>query len=146
MIPQFDNEGYLPQGVHDATWEELAARYGTNTRRQQLLAGLLQGLRALKHAGCHTAYVDGSFVTDKIEPNDFDATWDVQDVDGSLIDPVLLDFEDMRRKQKLKFRGEFFPSNAAANPAGQVFLDFFQTRKDNGQPKGIVRINLDKLS
>ncbi len=47
-------------------------RYAINTRRRELLDGLLDALRSLKHAGCRTAYLDGSFVT---------ACWEIAGVD-----------------------------------------------------------------
>ena len=40
----------------------------------------MNGLRAalvnLKGAGCQTAYINGSFVTRKELPNDYDACWE----------------------------------------------------------------------
>jgi hypothetical protein len=30
MIPPFDRSGLLPSGVHEATWAEVAARFGGN--------------------------------------------------------------------------------------------------------------------
>ena len=50
-------------------------------------------------------YLDGSFVTSKQVPNDFDACWDEIGVNMSLIDPVLLKFDRVRAAQKAKFRG-----------------------------------------
>ncbi len=38
--------------------------------------GLRSALESLEGAGCRTAYVDGSFVTAKELPNDFDACWE----------------------------------------------------------------------
>lgn len=145
MIPAFDNEGYLPQGEHIAGWQEIENRFGGNARRDWLLDGLHRALLALKIAGCHTAYIDGSFVTDKEEPGDFDGVWDIQDVDGRLLDPILLILDDDRLRQKIKYHGELFPSNTAEEASGRTFLEFFQTRADTGAVKGIIRINLDVL-
>ena len=72
MIPLFRRNGTLPPGVHWATWEEVVERFGGNAHRQSLLAGLKQALENLKQAGCRDFYLDGSFVTDKLEPEDFD--------------------------------------------------------------------------
>jgi hypothetical protein len=41
-------------------------------RRRTLLAGLREALGALREAGCRTVYLDGSFVTAKEAPEDFD--------------------------------------------------------------------------
>jgi hypothetical protein len=65
MIPEFDESGCLPPGIHDATWTEIVTRFATSAHRRDLLAGLLDALRSLKTAGCPVAYLDGSFVTAK---------------------------------------------------------------------------------
>ena len=100
---------------------------------------------ALKTAGCQTVYVDGSFVTDKEVPEDFDACWDLTGVDPDLIDPILLTFDPGRTAQKTKYLGELFPSTARSGNPGPVFLDFFQTDRDTGNPKGIIAIDLRRL-
>jgi len=91
-------------------------------------------------------YLDGSFVTAKDHPADFDGCWDLAGVDPGLIDPVLLRFENQRAMQKLKFGGELFPSNAKADQAGTRFLQFFQIDKYTGASKGILAIDLGGLS
>lgn len=63
-IPPFTDSGNLPEGIHDATWDEIVERFGTNERRRELLEGLRQALDSLQAAGCRRAYIDGSFVTD----------------------------------------------------------------------------------
>jgi hypothetical protein len=108
-----------------------------------LLAGLKAGLDALRRAGCRTVYVDGSFVTAKESPGDFDACWDARGVRAALLDPVLLTFENRRAAQKAKYRGEFFPAHFPAHVSGITYLEFFQIDKQTGEPKGIVALNLD---
>lgn len=91
MIPRFDDHGRLPLGEHTATWEEIVERFGWNPHRRRLLDGLSDGLQALAAAGCRQVWLDGSFVTSKDEPADFDACWDLEGVDLDRLDPVLLD-------------------------------------------------------
>ena len=110
------------------------------------MTGLRAGLTSLRAAGCLTVYIDGSFVTGKDIPGDFDACWDIAGVDPTLLDPVLLTFADGRAAQKAKYLGEFFPSVADANPEGDAFLDFFQIDKETGEPKGIIALELGGLS
>jgi hypothetical protein len=142
MIPPLDAAGNLPSGIHWATWSELAERFGTSPRRAELLDGLKRALQSLTHAGCHTAYIDGSFVTAKEVPGDFDVCWDPLGVDGERLDPALLDFTNRRMAQKAKYGGELFPSLAFADPAGNTFLEFFQIDKKTGEAKGIIAIDL----
>lgn len=121
-------------------------RFGGSPRRLELLQGLRGALAALGAAGCRTAYVDGSFVTAKPEPGDFDVCWEVADVSADALDPVLLDFSDGRRAQKERFGGELFPADVAAEPAGTRFLEYFQRDPETGEPKGIVQIDLGALT
>jgi len=146
VIPAFDpTTGNLPSGVHEATWEEFVAIYGFTPHRLVLLTGLKTALDALRAAGCRRAYVNGSFVTSKEQPGDFDGCWEVNGVDLVNLDPVLMTFTSRRAAQKQKYGGEFFPADAMANAAGTNFLLFFQRDKDTGQPKGIVAIDLERL-
>ncbi len=145
MIPEFDERGGLPPGIHNASWDEIVTRYTTNTRRGELLEGLLGALRSLKAAGCTTAYLDGSFVTAKEHPGDFDACWEPTGVDPVRLDTELLDFSDERAAQKARYGGELFPVEATAEPSGTTFLDYFQRDRETGQPKGIIAIDFGGL-
>lgn len=145
-IPQFDESGNLPKGIHETTWEEIEARFGTNGRRRELLEGLRQAVTSLRGAGCLRAYIDGSFVTAKESPGDFDGCWEVAGVDPDLLDPVLLTFANARAEQKARFGGELFPAEASADPHGTRFLDYFQQDKLTGEPKGIVSLDLKELT
>jgi hypothetical protein len=147
MIPEFDELGYLPPGEHTATWIEVDSRFGYTPWRKKLLGGLCEALLLLQQAGCRRFYLDGSFVTSKESPNDFDGCWDS---DGLLadadLDPIFWDdwaFADGRRAQKDRFHGEIFIANSVADPYGNLFKDFFQ-RDRNGIDKGIIVIDLTK--
>ena len=102
-------------------------------------------MESLREAGCKRVYIDGSFVTAKVEPGDFDGCWEVDGVDPGKLDPVLLEFAHKRAAQKAKYRGEFFLADAQADPAGTRFIDFFQRDKD-GNAKGIIAIDLKDLT
>ena len=141
MIPPLNKDGRLPRGIHEASWREFEQAFAWNEHRRMLAEGLRQALSALASAGCARAYVDGSFVTDKTLPNDWDGCWDAAGVDPARLDPVLLTFEDSRKGQKLKFGGEMFVASWDATGAGETFLSFFQQTRD-GEPKGIVAFDL----
>jgi hypothetical protein len=129
----------LPAGMHDATLEEVKDRFATNDHRRALFQGLVQGIDSLRQAGCLTVFVDGSFITEKPIPGDFDACWDPTNVDPDKLDPILLDFSEMRKRQKEKYRGEFFPATVNAD-GERDFAEYFQIDKHTGNQKGIVRI------
>jgi hypothetical protein len=143
MLPSFMDNGCLPPGVHRASWEEVAKRFGGSAHRDRLLEGLLRAATNLRSAGARVIWLDGSFTTDKEEPGDWDGVWDPRNADLSKVDPVLTDLNDLRTgrfRQKAKYGGELLVSD----PYGQPFQMFFQQDK-NGDPKGIVRLDLRTL-
>ncbi len=145
MLPAFDPNGFLPVGIHMAMWEEVVDRFGTTPWRLQLLGGLRRALTVLRDAGCMFVYIDGSFVTAKDLPDDYDACWDITGVNSKLIDPILLRFDDGRAAMKTKYLGDLFPAQCTEGNTGTVFLDFFQIDRETGCPKGIIVIDLSKL-
>lgn len=143
MIPKFDKSGYLPPGKpYKATWEEFQSRFGGSEQRNYLLKGLKEALINLKEAGCARAYIDGSFVSSKEHPNDWDACWDMKGVDFDLIDSVIIDADFFPDHMKEKYLGDLFPQNSKL-PGGN-FLEFFQSDR-NGVRKGLVVINLETI-
>jgi hypothetical protein len=73
MIPAFNDDGYLPPKVHQATVEEIAARFGRETELRCVQMESLAWLVDLaRRAGALRLIVNGSFVTDRPEPNDVD--------------------------------------------------------------------------
>jgi hypothetical protein len=145
VIPPFEpTTGNLPAGIHASTWEEIVARFGNTPHRYELLAGLLRALLLLREAGCETFYLDGSFVTSKEVPLDYDGCWRTEGVDFDRLDERLLTFDAGRKTQKAAFNGEMFLADVNADPHGTLFLDFFQRDRD-GRAKGIIVIDLKGL-
>lgn len=143
MIPEFDENGNLPPGVHFCEWEEFVDRFGTTDLRLRLMRGLQMAMQQLKAAGCRTIYINGSFVTSKSDPGDFDACWDWEDVDINYLRreaPKLLNFYD-RAGQKSKYKGEIFRADQPVGDYGLISLEFFQ-RDRNLNAKGIIAIDL----
>jgi len=140
-MPGLDPEtGRLPEGVHEAVWDEVVERFGWNPRRRQLLDGLADAIEVLAAAGCRRLWLNGSFVTSKEEPADFDACWDSDGVDIDALDPLLLDFSASRMAQKARFGGELFPNVVEAR-SGLTLVEFFQNERDTGR-KGIVLLQI----
>jgi len=143
MIPNFVDVGgpwkVLPPGFHNATLEEVESRFATSEHRKRLFSGFKEGILALRKAGCRKIFLDGSFITDKAIPNDFDVCWEDIGIDDTKLDPVFTDFSNRRKKQKDRFHGEFFPTGIMADGV-HSFLDFFQIDKYTGSAKGIIYI------
>ncbi len=73
MIPEFDDNGYLPPGIHPAALDEIAKRFGIeNELRQAEMESLRWLVDLAKRIGVLRIVVDGSFVTEAYEPNDVD--------------------------------------------------------------------------
>jgi hypothetical protein len=146
MIPAFDKQGNLPSGIHVATWQEVKESFGFSERRVWLLERLYEALTNLKNAGCQTAYLDGSFASNKENPGDIDVCYDPRGVVGIKLDPVFLEFSNFRAAQKAKYGCEFFPSSATAslNPR-LTYLEFFQRDKYTDEAKGIIALELRRL-
>jgi hypothetical protein len=128
----------LPPGIHVASLEAIRARFATNEKRRELFDGFNAVVINLRSAGCKSIYLDGSFVTDKTLPGDFDGCWDPMGVDLKKVDSVLLDFTHARAAQKRKFRGEMLL--AMPGPASATILDFFQTDRATGSRKGTLLV------
>jgi hypothetical protein len=141
-MPDFNSSGNLPPGLHCVVWDEFAERFGATPYRKKLLRGLRRAMDALKQAGCKAVYIDGSFVTIKEMPADFDGCWDTDGVNLALLDPVLMDLRPGRWAQKTKYGGELFPAQFKEAGSGKTFLDFFSIDKGSGDAKGIVVISL----
>mgnify|MGYP000535921932 CR=1 FL=1 len=139
-IPDFDQFGNLPPGIYFCAWEEFIDRFETTPQRSRLIQGLTQAMLILKTAGCRTIYINGSFVTNKAKPNDFDACWDVDGVDIDYLKtnaPKLLNCID----QKAKYKGELFPSEWVVDELGTQAIELFQVDKKQNR-KGIIAIDL----
>ncbi|QKU54559.1 DUF6932 family protein [Vibrio cholerae] len=143
MIPEFNDQGNLPEGIHYASMQELIERFGYNAKRAWLLDGLSLLIRNLESAGCRLIYIDGSFVTEKEIPGDYDMAWSIQGVEPGKLDPCLLLARPEDRKDiELVYRGDVFPAEIPEGASGKTFLSFFQQDKNTGEKKGIVAINI----
>ncbi len=143
MIPEFDENGNLPLGVHFCTWEEFVERFGTTELRLRLIRGLKMAMEDLWKAGCRILYINGSFVTTKEDPADFDACYENETVDIDYLRihaPKLLNYYD-RATQKAKYKGEIFPSNQPVGDYGLNSFEFFQRDRLRNK-KGIIAIDL----
>ena len=73
MIPPFDDSGFLPPGIHAATLDEIEARFGRESELRRVQMESVRWMADLaKRAGVQRVVLNGSFVTDIMEPNDVD--------------------------------------------------------------------------
>ncbi len=102
-----------------------------------MLYGLADVLAMLAHAGCTRLWLDGSFVTNKELPSDYDACWGPHGVNPTQLDPAVLDFSPAgRATTKARYQGDLFIAGIETG-SGLPFVNFFQQTRE-GDPKGIV--------
>lgn len=144
MIPEFNEDGLLPEGVHRATLEEFKERFVKFDRLDKRLR-IFDGLSILmKEAAAANivkrVLIAGSYVTIKPEPNDFDC---LIVLDKSIRDRELRPFEYrfLSRRLARKLFGGDLVAQLEESAALEEYLQFFQTTRD-GSPVGIVEIEL----
>lgn len=73
-LPDFDSKGDLPEGIHQATIDEVVTRFGIgNGQRQNVAARLTHIYNLVRATGKLGRFIIfGSFITDKLAPNDVD--------------------------------------------------------------------------
>lgn len=130
----------LPPGIHLTTMDDILMRFATNDSRKRQFDGLIQALNNLFYAGSPQIFLDGSYVTSKPIPADYEVCWDIRFVRSELLDLVFFDLTNNRQKQKEKYGGEFFPAQLTEGMSGKPFLEFFQTDKHTGAAKGILKL------
>ncbi len=89
--------------------------------------------------------VDGSFVTAKPDPSDYDLAFDPAGVKAALLDPVFRRHDDGRAAMKAKYLGDIVPWGwVACGVTGLIYYEFFMSDR-SGNPKGVVLLKLDQL-
>ncbi len=137
MLPSF-----LPPGIHPATWDEFAERFvvfARSNRRLRIgdqLRSFIEESRNSKIVS--RIYVAGSYVTEKVEPNDVDC---LIILDPAIIGAKLPPFQYnllSRRMVRRLFGGDVLAA-IEGSKAEVKYLEFSQTSR-NGDPVGIVEI------
>ena len=76
MLPELDEFGNLPPGIHRCSITELAARFGQGSNEREVeMSELLKFIDAARARGVRRLLVNGSFVTSKLAPNDVDVVF-----------------------------------------------------------------------
>jgi hypothetical protein len=145
MALDYQDNGNLVPGIHQISWDELVNEFGFNMHRTNLIAGMQIAIADLKRAGCRKVYIDGSFVTKKLHPLDYDACWDYDGVNLYKVKidfPLFFNFDNSRARQKYYYKGEWMPAGYIAKINPEVsYMNFFQTDRD-GNKKGIISLLL----
>ena len=142
MIPDFRDDGYLPEGLHPATEADVTFRFGTGTRRRRWLAlRLRRWIFLARELGADRLLIDGSFVTAKPEPEDVDAVVLLpRDFAERLHrgDPAATELDGMLATRRPE---EIFAAEDRRD--WQDWVEFFsRTREADDRRKGLIEVKL----
>lgn len=141
-FPGYNSEGYLPVGIYKMGWDEFVTKFSFTSIRELQIKGLIKAIPKFKAAGASHLYIDGSFITKKYNPSDYDVLYDITEIDLEILDPILKDASSAGRKtQKVHYRGEFVPLTNQANDY-MTYWQFYQVSKSSGNAKGIIVIDI----
>jgi len=148
-IPDFRDDGWLPEGHHAATWDEIAERLGgePGSKRATVLAGLLAWRDAVRAKGLSGLVIlDGSFVSAKPAPGDFDLLFFYDEASEAVTkqDTKAAALVD-NAKCKARFGGDVFGFGATLARLAPQFAprDTFDFIKDTKKPKGVLEVQID---
>jgi len=120
-MANFNDNGVLDPGIHKMTWEEFDDSFSFSERRKELLEGLEKVVAILQEIGASHIYIDGSFVTSKLMPGDWDACFDCsKEKIIELVNKYKYPLFD-RKLQKLLYKGELFHARWEADEYGTIF-------------------------
>ncbi len=123
--------------------EEVTANLAWTAARRRLLEGLNRALQNLAAAGVRRVWIDGSFVTDRDEPEDVDGCWEASEwILEDVLDPVFWDDRPPRQAMKQKYGVDFLIALPGAGPKPSL-QEFFMTDRD-GRPKGLLLLELER--
>ena len=144
-IPDLDDDGFLPEGVHECSLDELQQRFGgtqAGDRRSALFAKLVDYIQELRSTGMATGLiVDGSFVTHKSDPNDVDLVLILRT--NHDFTATLRPFEYNLLSRRSVFKRYAFDVLVAREHSPELleFVHFFQQiRGETDRRKGILKV------
>ncbi len=141
MIPDFYDGIFLPDGDHDATWDEVRARFCFGEKRKKMCLAFSGLLPVARSCSFIAVYLFGSFISAKPEPGDIDLLWVLPaEVKPEQMRPECRDLFDY---QGMKSRFGWDAFCCPDNPAVLAdFLTVWRTDKQRVKRRGIVRIDL----
>ena len=146
-IPNFNEHGFLPAGVHPCTLQEIRARFGKfqdSDQRPRLFSKLEIFVKELKSAAIVRALiVDGSFVSTTSSPNDIDIILVLAAGHDFTADLSPLQYQIVERTKVRQKHGFDVFIAEDASPDYLVLVRFYQrVRLQPGLTKGILRIEI----
>ena len=140
--PDFNDNGDLPPGIHQATLTEVIDHFGRGTLQRRIMARRLEYIHFLAAETGHLArfIIFGSFVTAKLDPGDVDIfllmenTFDASRLSGE----TALIFDHIAA-QDYEGASIFWVRRLAALGGEEATVEHWQLKRD-GTMRGIVEV------
>lgn len=143
IIPPFRPDGWLPNGHHIADWNEVLLRFGgkPDSRRAQLTAELTHLRDALQATGITgTILLDGSYISEKPEPGDFDILL-IGPADIQILKDMEPNLASLLNASDAEARGYSLFFTAETSPVRDLLSTLWDLSKE-GIAKGVVELVL----
>ncbi|MYD63015.1 MAG: hypothetical protein F4W91_18400 [Gemmatimonadetes bacterium] len=143
--PEFDHNGDLPVGIHEATLDEVLQHFGTGTVQRRLIGQRLERIyRLASNTGQVAKFVVfGSFVTAKPYPADVDIFMLMENsFDSTQASGEAAIIFDHLIVQNLEGASVFWIRRLAAIDGDQAALEHWQIKRDKTR-RGIVEVISD---
>lgn len=145
-IPPFDERGNLPSGIHKATIDDVVERFGIpKSLKRSMLAKNLRIFYGFAKKYATAIYIDGSFITSKLSPNDIDILVIFSNKFRTNRD-LFIHLYELRKSHK-RNKLHVFPYFETDLEMEAKWLEWFTTtRRDdhnNQFPKGIICLEIN---
>ena len=144
MVPEFNLDGNLPEGIHSVSEDEFLDHFATSSARRKWLGERLKEILALgKSTGkVKRIFVWGSFVTVKESPNDVDILLVMsEDFQLETVPEECKDLFDYIRA-RVRYNADVFWSKASiGEDTLSLWLETYQLTRDFKR-RGIVEVKL----
>ncbi len=132
MIPDFDDNGNIPPGIYRASLAEIEERFGRGSEvRRAEMQSLYWLVDLARRAGVKRLVMNGSFITEVVEPNDVDCV-------------LLLGRTPMERETNVELRSglPFIHMQLVRQRRFDLLVNEIFATDVRGNPKGLIEVEL----
>lgn len=137
-IPNFTEQGILPEGIHQCSGNEFITRFCSKGSRDKFRKSFINILDFAKDKSARNVFIGGSFITDKEEPSDIDCLIEFY------LDRQIPSFIDCPLADNTCI--DILYSSAESRNLTDSFICLFGKEKYRKEKKGIIQIQLDSTT
>lgn len=143
MIPGFYDGEFLPDGDHEATWQEVQDRFGEGETRRRLCQRMSACILQARACGFRGVYLFGSFISSKADPGDIDLLWIYRAGSMETMSPPCRDLLNYG-KMKADFGWDMFCCTDDPDVV-EYLLSGWRKNKSKTKQRGLIKIDLEKF-